>query len=613
MKTLFQRLSQLQTKTVVAAILIVTVLLGTGLFALWWWSGTKIEGVITQQFNEQQLMLARKIAESVETYIDFLELLAVTYTQEYLVEALFPEHLDRFIQLQLHYLQAYGILAIKHFDAQGRLLACYFPGQPCAADSAPLAPQYLAWAQDPAHQRAVLLQEIFPMDFPDGSRRRVMAVLAPLYRGGHHTTLDQEGRFDGVLQLIVDPSFIAKLAAKDVRSGQTGYAWIIDQHGIFLAHYEDTFIGQDHIAVRRQRNPQISFEKIDEIVSNHLLQGQEGCDYYFSGWHRDQIGRIKKLLAYTPIKFNRAQSRGIVQVENSGKNLWGVGVTAPIEEVSGLVARLQWDQGLLIGLFFVVLVGMSCLLIGAAYNWNQVLNLEVAEKTTELRRSHERLLRSERFAAVGQAAAYVSHEIKNPLMVIGGFAQQLKRNPDIPPAARTKLEIISEEVKRLENFLGELRDFTRPAPPVKKEGNLNALVDQVAAMMQDAAADMNIRLIVHRADNLPLTSFDSNQMKQVLINLIKNALEAMEAGGTITVTTAAENGYVTVSVHDTGKGIPPDILPQIFNPFFTTKKTGTGLGLAVINKIIEDHHGNITVTSSPDQGTKFTVALPLGH
>jgi two-component system sensor histidine kinase HydH len=287
-----------------------------------------------------------------------------------------------------------------------------------------------------------------------------------------------------------------------------------------------------------------------------------------------------------------------------------VGVAAPVEEVSGLVERLQQDQALIILAFFLVLVGMSSLLIVAAYSWNQALNQEVTEKTKELKRSQDRLLRSERFAAVGQAASYVSHEIKNPLMVIGGFAQQLKRNPDMPPAAVTKLEIISEEVKRLENFLGELRDFSRPAAPVKQEADLNELVRQVVMMMQDAAKDQNIQIMMQLADPLPLVPFDVNQMKQVLINLLKNAMEAMENGGTIIVTTASDDSQVMVAVQDNGKGIDPDILPNIFNPFFTTKKTGTGLGLAVINKIIEDHHGSITVASTPSQGTTFTVALP---
>lgn len=611
MNNFFHRLSQLQTRTVVATILLVTLLLSVGLFSLWLWSGKKIENVITEQFNEQQLMLARKIAENVETYVDFLELLAVTYTQEFLVEAVFPEHLDTFFKLQLEYVQAFGILAIKHYDAHGKMVAMYTASKtPVRPTAAPLAPDRVAWGQDEANRHAVFLEQIFSLEYTDGSKRQVMGVLAPLYRDGNALKTPSGGTFAGLLQLIVDPRFIAGMATKEVRSGQTGYAWIIDHQGTFLAHYEESFIGQNHIAVRRQRNPDISFARIDEIVNQRLLQGQEGVDYYLSGWHRDKIGQIKKLLAYTPITFQRSMKRGIVQVENPGHNLWGVGVAAPVDEVAGLVERLQWDQGLIIGSLLLFLVGISCLLIGAAYSWNRVLSHEVAEKAEELRRSHERLLRSERFAAVGEAAAYVSHEIKNPLMVIGGFAQQLKRNPELSPTALTKLQLISDEVKRLENFLGELRDFTRPAPPAKKEADLNDLVSQVTAMMHDAAKDMGISLITRLADNLPQVPFDMNQMKQVLINLIKNAMEAIEGGGTITVTTESRGDQVAVSVHDTGKGIAPEILPNIFNPFFTTKKSGTGLGLAVINKIIEDHHGSITVASAPGQGTTFTVILP---
>ena len=129
-------------------------------------------------------------------------------------------------------------------------------------------------------------------------------------------------------------------------------------------------------------------------------------------------------------------------------------------------------------------------------------------------------------------------------------------------------------------------------------------------MMQETAKEMNIQLTTRLAGNLPIVSFDPNQMKQVLINLVKNALEAIDGGGVITLTTSSQDGQVQLSVQDNGKGIDPEIMPNIFNPFFTTKKTGTGLGLAVINKIIEDHHGTINVKSTKGQGTVFTIHLP---
>ena len=308
------------------------------------------------------------------------------------------------------------------------------------------------------------------------------------------------------MQVIFDPYYITGLVTKEVRSGKTGYPWIVDKDGIFLAHYEKPFVGKHHIQVRKERNPDIPFAKIDELVQDHVLKGEEGTDWYISGWHREKLGQVKKLIAYTPIRFNTGMVRGILQVENPGQNFWGVGVVAPIEEVYGLVQRFQIDQGLMVGFFLLLLMGVGYLLIGAAYSWNRVLSHEVEEKAEELRQSHERLLRSERFAAVGEAAAYVSHEIKNPLMVIGGFARQLERNPEVPPTAGAKLRIISDEVRRLENFLGELRDFTRPAVPAKQEADLNELVQEVATMMQETAKEMNIQLVTRLASNLPLVS-----------------------------------------------------------------------------------------------------------
>jgi two-component system sensor histidine kinase HydH len=611
MNNLLHRLSQLRIRTVVTTILIVTLLSAVGLFYLWLWAGRKMEKIIAEQFNQQQLMLARKIADNVEVYIDFLEYQLVSYVQNYQVEAATPAHFRAFLGLQINYLKNFGILEIREYDAKGKLDYIYSPGKTFVPlKSEPLAEKYLSWAKESKDHHDILLTEVFLRPDEPRQGRRVMAVLASLYRSNDTSPNGEKPRFDGVLQVIFDPYYICELVTKDVRSGKTGYPWIVDQEGIFLAHYEKDFVGKNHVQVREERNPSISFRKIDKLVQNQILKGEEGTDWYISGWHREKLGQVKKLIAFTPIRFTKGMIRGILQVENPDRNLWGVGVVAPIEEVYGLVQRFQVDQGLLTGFFLLLLMGLGSLLISAAYSWTRILSHEVDEKTEELRQSHELLLRSERFAAVGEAAAYVSHEIKNPLMVIGGFARQMERNPEVPQTAGAKLRIIIDEVKRLEDFLGELRDFTRPAAPVKQEADLNELVQEVTTMMQETAKEMDIQIVTRLGRNLPRVQFDANQMKQVLINLIKNALEAIDSGGVITMTTAAQDGKVRLAVTDTGKGIEPEIIQDIFNPFFTTKKTGTGLGLAVINKIIEDHHGTITVESPKGQGTTFTVILP---
>jgi len=264
----------------------------------------------------------------------------------------------------------------------------------------------------------------------------------------------------------------------------------------------------------------------------------------------------------------------------------------------------------LVGLFFLVVLFAGGGFTIIAFIWNKALNMEVELKTKELKESHDRLLRSERFAAVGEAAAYVSHEIKNPLMVIGGMIRQLQRRFGEEQAAQEKFTIVVDEVKRLENFLGDLRDFTRPAAPVMQKVDINQVIREEQALMQEAAKERGITIVDSLQSDLPPVEADRNQMKQVLVNLIKNAMEALEDEGSIILATGVSDGQIWFSVQDTGKGIDPETLAKIFDPFFTTKDKGTGLGLAVINKIIVDHQGTIEVKSTPGEGSTFTVKLP---
>jgi len=282
-----------------------------------------------------------------------------------------------------------------------------------------------------------------------------------------------------------------------------------------------------------------------------------------------------------------------------------------VAEVSGTVGEVMHQELFLVGTFFVLVLLATSVLIGTALTWNRTLAREIDLKTQELLASQERLMHSERFAAVGEAAAYVSHEIKNPLMVIGGLAHQVARRLEGDQETQDKLKIIHKEVKRLESFLGDLRDFTRPVSPVKQIIDLNQVIREVEALMTEAAKEKGVTLDEKLDDLLPPLSADPNQLKQVLLNLIKNAMEATEINGQIFLATGWKDGQAWFSVKDTGKGIPPEVLENIFHPFFTTKDKGTGLGLAVIHKIITDHQGTVLVESTPGQGSTFLVKLPL--
>jgi signal transduction histidine kinase len=474
--------------------------------------------------------------------------------------------------------------------------------KPPPVSSLALPADFLKWAQDPGQRGRLFLSKTFDYPVPPWKGRRVMRFVTPLYWG-------KTPKFAGVLEFLIDPFFICGKVIADVRSGQTGYAWIIDQNLIMLAHYEKEFVGHEAMKIRIARNPQIVFRGLNELHAN-LLAGKEGVTEYDSGWHRQQLGQMPKLAAYIPIKFDKGLITGVTQVEDSAHNLWGVCVVAPVSEVYGSVSQVLHQELFLVALFFIVVVGTAGAFIGTAWFWNKSLTRQVELKTEELLESQERLLRSERFAAVGEAAAYVSHEIKNPLMVIGGMANQVERRLTADPAAQEKLRIIQTEVKRLESFLGELRDFLRPAKPSKQEIDLNQVIREEKALMEEAIREKGISLEDRLHPALLPVEADPNQLKQVLLNLVKNALEATEDQGAILVSSGIDDGQVWFSVQDTGKGMSEDVQEKIFHPFYTTKEKGTGLGLAVINKIVTDHHGAITVSSVAGSGSTFTVRLP---
>jgi signal transduction histidine kinase len=281
-----------------------------------------------------------------------------------------------------------------------------------------------------------------------------------------------------------------------------------------------------------------------------------------------------------------------------------------VEEVSGEVQEVLHQELFLAGLFLVVVVLASGVLIAIALAFSRALARQVEIKTRELVDSQEHLMHSERFAAVGEAAAYVSHEIKNPLMVIGGLAGQVERRLS-DPAHREKLRVIQEEVKHLESFLGSLQDFLRPVHPLKRRVNLNEIIREVQALMGPAAEDKGINLEEQLDSSLPSIEADPTQLNQAVLNLLKNALEATGPDGRIILASGSKKGQVWFSIRDTGKGMTPEVKSKIFHPFFTTKEKGTGLGLAVVHKIITDHGGTIDLETTPEAGSIFTVRLPL--
>jgi PAS domain S-box-containing protein len=231
----------------------------------------------------------------------------------------------------------------------------------------------------------------------------------------------------------------------------------------------------------------------------------------------------------------------------------------------------------------------------------------------ERKRLEEELLRNERLSALGRAAAHITHEIKNPLMLIGGFARQvLKDIPSDLEHDKEKLRIMVDEVQRLEGFLIEVGSYAKLSEPQKGVGDLNALVQETCLRLEPAIKEKGITLQLELDQDLPQVRFDPVHLRQVILNIAKNGIEAMPEGGTLSIVSGQQAGQVFVQISDTGEGIPPESLEKIFQPFFSTKAKGSGLGLAISQKIMEAHQGEITIASQPQQGTRVTLFLKLG-
>lgn len=229
----------------------------------------------------------------------------------------------------------------------------------------------------------------------------------------------------------------------------------------------------------------------------------------------------------------------------------------------------------------------------------------------ERKRMEEDLLRNERLASLGKMVAHITHEIKNPLLVIGGFAQLLEHLAGLPEDARRKLQLIHEEVQRLEKFLADLGTFTRITPTQKIPGDLVPLIREVAELMDAGFEEKRVVFRLLDPPPMPPFPFDPGQIRQVLINLFKNALEAMDQGGHLNVGLDLKPDQVVLTVTDTGPGIPPEHMASLFTPFFSTKEKGSGLGLTICRGLIEQHGGEIKIDSKVGHGTTCTILLPL--
>ncbi|MFR1533611.1 MAG: ATP-binding protein [Bilophila wadsworthia] len=231
---------------------------------------------------------------------------------------------------------------------------------------------------------------------------------------------------------------------------------------------------------------------------------------------------------------------------------------------------------------------------------------------TEVRRLEAEVRRREKLAAVGNLAAGVAHELRNPLSSIKGYATYFGGRFPEGSADREAAQVMVKEVERLNRAIGDLIGLSRPTDIRPRMTGMRRLIGDTLRLIGQDAANHKVAIRFDAPEVLPDVAIDPDRMRQVILNLCLNGLEAMPDGGELFLSLHPEPDALRLEIRDTGVGIAPDALPHIFDPYFTTKGQGTGLGLATVHKIMEAHGGSISVTSEPGQGAVFRLLLPLG-
>jgi signal transduction histidine kinase len=244
-------------------------------------------------------------------------------------------------------------------------------------------------------------------------------------------------------------------------------------------------------------------------------------------------------------------------------------------------------------------------------NFNRMVQ-QLRESREEIEHLHRtQMSRAEHFATLGVLATGLAHEIRNPLAGIAGVIEIVGR--DLPPTSPAKAIVkdVRQEIAHINRIVTDLLETARPRTPEIRASDLNTTIEHAVMLARQQVITKPIKIEFTRTENLPDVEHDSPQIHQVVLNLLINAVQAIEGAGAVRVAAFGQGTTAVITVADTGRGIEPTRLEDIFRPFYTTKGDGTGLGLSLARRIVEEHHGRIEVASTTGKGTTFTIMLPL--
>lgn len=361
--------------------IVMSFLLGAVLI-LGWRSSQKVKEIVTEDFNQQQLVLARHTARQIENSLETLKRELVLLSLSPSIQYSESPSIGNRMVITFSSIKHEGTLEIRFIE--NKLRKVYHILENHKFSSEPLTTEdinYLDWASKKENKGNILLTKVISVAFNDKTEKPIMKIITPVWQ----VSVDQShpvasNNFSGVLLFTIDANSLIHNITREIRSGKTGYSWVIDENGTFLYHQEQAFIGQNAFEARKGKKSTISFARINEIQREKMLKGEEGTSWYISGWHRGVEGEIKKLIAYTPIKLD----------DKAGGRIWSVAVVAPVTEVEGAIHSIHIQQFTLQGLIIFLILFGGLFINFMILSWSNILEQEVAKKTVELKKSEQR-------------------------------------------------------------------------------------------------------------------------------------------------------------------------------------------------------------------------------
>jgi signal transduction histidine kinase len=244
--------------------------------------------------------------------------------------------------------------------------------------------------------------------------------------------------------------------------------------------------------------------------------------------------------------------------------------------------------------------------------FSQQMEEKIQKTTADLRKTEAQLIRSDKLAALGQLAAGIAHEIRNPLTSINILIHSMTEDLPSGDSHKEDLKVIEEEINRINEIVDQFLRFAKPARPLLEKADVLSVFEETLQLLRPQIEKQQI-VIQKGFQALPIIQMDREQMKQAILNLLLNAIQAMPGGGHLTLRSqnSKDGQWIHILIKDSGVGIPDEDMNRLFDPFFSTKERGIGLGLSIAHRIIDQHHGKIEVESAPGKGTLFTVWLPI--